>query len=198
MAYFNRNDRSGGGRSFGGGRDYKSRGADRQMYKAICSKCSKECEVPFKPSDRPVFCNDCFRDNRRSDEKRPEERNFSRPNFENRYDNRIRTDQSPQYKEQFEKLNNKIDKILNILISHVSTKIAPESNEKIVKPSRLKNQDIFSDKAETPYRPELDGTGTGVKEVEVLQPEEQVELPKKKKKIAKKASQIPTDQQPEK
>ncbi len=47
----------GGGRSFGGGRD----GGRSQMYKATCSECGKECEIPFRPSgDRPVFCSTCF------------------------------------------------------------------------------------------------------------------------------------------
>jgi len=33
----------------------------RQMHKAICSGCKKECEVPFKPTEgRDVFCRDCF------------------------------------------------------------------------------------------------------------------------------------------
>jgi CxxC-x17-CxxC domain-containing protein len=33
----------------------------RDMYKAICSDCNKECEVPFKPSgDRPIYCKECF------------------------------------------------------------------------------------------------------------------------------------------
>ena len=33
----------------------------REMHKAICSKCKKECEVPFKPTEgRDVFCKDCF------------------------------------------------------------------------------------------------------------------------------------------
>jgi CxxC-x17-CxxC domain-containing protein len=33
----------------------------REMHKATCSECGKECEVPFKPADgRPVFCKDCF------------------------------------------------------------------------------------------------------------------------------------------
>jgi len=31
------------------------------MYKAVCDKCGKDCEVPFKPSgDKPVYCSDCF------------------------------------------------------------------------------------------------------------------------------------------
>ena len=33
----------------------------REMHKAVCSDCGKECEVPFKPSgDRPVYCKECF------------------------------------------------------------------------------------------------------------------------------------------
>ena len=33
----------------------------REMHKAICAECKKECEVPFKPSgDRPVYCKECF------------------------------------------------------------------------------------------------------------------------------------------
>ncbi|MDI3473936.1 MAG: hypothetical protein PWR30_259 [Candidatus Woesearchaeota archaeon] len=33
----------------------------RKMYKAICSDCGKECEVPFKPTaGKPVYCRDCY------------------------------------------------------------------------------------------------------------------------------------------
>jgi CxxC-x17-CxxC domain-containing protein len=36
-------------------------GGPREMHKAICAECKKECEVPFKPrEDRPVYCKDCF------------------------------------------------------------------------------------------------------------------------------------------
>ena len=31
------------------------------MHKATCDKCSKKCEVPFKPTgSKPIFCSDCF------------------------------------------------------------------------------------------------------------------------------------------
>ncbi|MFC1666526.1 CxxC-x17-CxxC domain-containing protein [Candidatus Omnitrophota bacterium] len=44
-------------------------GGSREMHKAICADCSKECEVPFKPSgDRPVYCKDCF--SKRKNERR--------------------------------------------------------------------------------------------------------------------------------
>jgi CxxC-x17-CxxC domain-containing protein len=46
----------------GGSRDFKP----REMHKAVCSECGKECEVPFKPTEgRPVFCRDCFAKKRR-------------------------------------------------------------------------------------------------------------------------------------
>ncbi len=36
-------------------------GRPREMHKAICADCKKECEVPFKPSlDRPVYCRECY------------------------------------------------------------------------------------------------------------------------------------------
>ena len=46
-----------GYREGGGGFDR----APREMHKATCADCGKECEVPFKPSgDRPVYCRECF------------------------------------------------------------------------------------------------------------------------------------------
>lgn len=34
---------------------------ERILHKAVCAACSKECEVPFRPSgDRPVYCKECF------------------------------------------------------------------------------------------------------------------------------------------
>lgn len=54
--------RSGGG--FGGGGRFGGRRPSfgpREMHKAICSDCKKECEVPFKPTEgKPVYCRECF------------------------------------------------------------------------------------------------------------------------------------------
>jgi len=37
----------------------------REMHKATCADCKKECEVPFKPSgDRPVYCKECWEKHR--------------------------------------------------------------------------------------------------------------------------------------
>lgn len=35
-------------------------GPRRSMFQAVCADCHKSCEVPFKPSDRPVYCKECF------------------------------------------------------------------------------------------------------------------------------------------
>lgn len=33
----------------------------REMHKAVCADCKKECTVPFKPSgERPIYCKDCY------------------------------------------------------------------------------------------------------------------------------------------
>ena len=33
----------------------------KEMHKATCAECGKECEVPFKPDpSRPVYCRECF------------------------------------------------------------------------------------------------------------------------------------------
>lgn len=48
MAY-----QGGGGGGFGR--------APKEMFKAVCAECQKECEVPFQPrDDRPVYCKECF------------------------------------------------------------------------------------------------------------------------------------------
>jgi len=97
---FNRDNRSGGTRDFGRRRFDGGRGEDRQMFKATCSNCGKECEVPFKPTgSKPVYCKDCFRTMRPSDSRSSYDRGSS----------------YPQYKEQFEALNAKLDKILKLL-----------------------------------------------------------------------------------
>ena len=50
------------GRRFGGGGRFPRRDfGPREMHKAVCSECKKECEVPFKPTEgKPVYCKECF------------------------------------------------------------------------------------------------------------------------------------------
>lgn len=140
MGNFNRGGRSGTGRSFGGRRDF-NRGSDRPtLHKAICSKCGKECEVPFRPTGaKPVFCRDCFRDNGAASDSRRPEGNFPRQSF----NNRGRSQDGPQYKEQFEALNTKLDKILGLLTPNVAKEemvqeVNSRPEERIVIPEKKK------------------------------------------------------------
>ncbi len=33
----------------------------REMHKAVCSECKKDCEVPFKPTaGKPIYCKECY------------------------------------------------------------------------------------------------------------------------------------------
>ena len=55
-----------GGRSDGGFRRNNFDSGPREMHKAICSDCKKECEVPFKPTEgRPIFCKECYPNHRK-------------------------------------------------------------------------------------------------------------------------------------
>ena len=86
------------------------RGGKPAMNKATCDKCGNSCEVPFKPTgNRPVFCSDCFKKsgnaNKSSNSRRPEERNYANDRNKNH----------EQFKEQFETLNSKLDRILKML-----------------------------------------------------------------------------------
>ncbi len=128
MGNFNRDNRSGGGRSFGrrsfggGGRD----GMRPSMHKAVCAECGKDCEVPFMPSgDRPIYCSNCFEKRRNEDGNSPDSgrRNFSRPNFDNRRsfsgggnrDNARPPSDNGQLADQLKSINFKLDKILGVL-----------------------------------------------------------------------------------
>lgn len=95
-----RNNRSGGDR--GGFRSRPSFGGrpNFQMHKAICDNCGKECEVPFRPtSGKPVYCSNCFGEKK---------------------GNGARGVEQPKYNEQFEALNSKLDKILEMLTPKVA------------------------------------------------------------------------------
>ncbi len=40
-----------------------SHGTRRQMFRATCTDCGKDTEVPFQPrAGRPVYCSDCYRE----------------------------------------------------------------------------------------------------------------------------------------
>lgn len=51
----------------GGGGGFRRDFEPREMHKAKCSECGKDCEVPFKPQEgKPVYCKDCYMKKKKS------------------------------------------------------------------------------------------------------------------------------------
>jgi len=93
------------------------------MYKAVCSNCGKECQVPFRPTgDKPVYCSDCFEKmgGRRQDSPQPERSDF-------------RTPSPDQCKGQFDSLNAKLDRILGLLEPKVAEEVEAPKAKKVAK-----------------------------------------------------------------
>lgn len=141
MGDFNRNDRGGrgGGRyGGGGGRDFNR----REMHRATCAQCGRDCEVPFRPrDDRPVYCSDCF-EKRRNEDGGSGDRNFSRPYSENRDRGNTRGADTGQLMDQLKSLNNKLDKIINIIEPKATTSLAQKTavTDIVVKPKTAKSK----------------------------------------------------------
>ncbi len=92
---------------------------EREMFKVVCDKCHKSCEVPFRPTgDKAVFCSDCFGSGAKSERG---DRERSERGGHNNSVNLV------QHKGQIEKINTKLDKILEILEAHIS--VEPEALE---------------------------------------------------------------------
>ena len=113
MGSYDRNSRFGGGRQ-GGGNFRRRDSGRREMHKAVCNECGKDCEVPFKPSgDRPIYCSDCF-------EKREGGRSNRRGSRESGFGERDNANK--QLLEQVSALNTKLDRILKVLEGSVEKK----------------------------------------------------------------------------
>lgn len=88
-----------GDRKFKSGDSRKRSFDDRNsvMYDTVCDNCGKDCEVPFRPTKgKPIYCDDCFGSNKDKG--------------------------TDQLKKDFEILNKKLDKILEILSPVLSVK----------------------------------------------------------------------------
>lgn len=155
-----RNSRSGGGfrPRFG---DRGDRGPV-EMHKAICDNCGKECEVPFRPTQgKPVFCSNCFQSQRGESEprrfegrrpERPEERqmfeavcdncgNSCKVPFQPSGDKPIycsncfgeKKGAGSKENGQFEALNQKLDKILQLLEAKPQKEVIAAEEIKVTK-----------------------------------------------------------------
>ncbi len=101
-----------------GRRDYgRPRFQDKRMFDAICNKCGKKFELPFRPTgDKPVYCNECF-------DRGSGSLNKNKDKIVN------------QYKEQFDMLNAKLDRIIKALIPVIPVK--EEKKKVIVKKKKV-------------------------------------------------------------
>ncbi len=98
-----------------GGRNFdRPRFEEKQMFDATCDECGDKCQVPFRPSgDKPVYCSNCFGEKKNSNPRNNES-------------------VQPQFKEQLEALNAKLDKILGILVPIASEVETLEKSEEVI------------------------------------------------------------------
>ena len=105
--------------------DRRDRGRDRrserrEMHKAICDKCGKDCEVPFKPTPgKPLYCDDCFKDKSREAGSRSE---FGKRSNEN-----------------IDQINKKLDKILKILEA-AKEPVEEKEQPELKKPKKIEEE----------------------------------------------------------
>ncbi|MEI7620611.1 MAG: CxxC-x17-CxxC domain-containing protein [Candidatus Falkowbacteria bacterium] len=125
------NERRGGGNFERRDSGRSSFGGDKQMFEAVCDKCHKSCEVPFRPSgDKPVFCSDCFGKEVKGGADRTSDRGGDRSSAP--------AASNDQYKKQFEMLNEKLDSILRMLPAQAKAKeivkeVVKEEKKEVVK-----------------------------------------------------------------
>lgn len=140
MEYRSRRDYSGRNNTRASGRSYSGGNFERktEMFSAVCDKCGKNCEVPFRPSNnKPIYCSDCFR----SVDPRNDNRNFResprRENFSSNRSNEKAINYTSELSLLNDKLNSiciKLDKILNVL----DPKIKDLAEEKTSKKEEIK------------------------------------------------------------
>lgn len=84
------------------------RSEDRQMFDAVCDQCGNSCKVPFQPSGgKPIYCSNCFGEKKGAGD--------SRGNGPTR-------SSQPNYKQDFESLNDKLERILQLLEAQTQPK----------------------------------------------------------------------------
>ena len=126
MRDFNRNDRSsrggGAGRRYSGGGSFRGRDSrrrdsgPREMHRAVCDECGKDCEVPFRPSgDKPIFCSDCFEKRDGGGSRRPSRR-------DSRGSGAPRDNTNKKMLDQLSSLNSKFDRVLAVIEAKVERK----------------------------------------------------------------------------
>lgn len=111
------------------GNDRPSRRSDsreKEMFSAVCDNCSRNCEVPFRPSsNKPVYCSDCYEELENGAEFTPKAKSTSSSNSGS-YD---------QILAEIKKLNEKIDRFFNEMEPKVIRQVkVMKSQEKVETP----------------------------------------------------------------
>ena len=110
---YSRNDRE--SRYSRNDRSSRSRDDRKESATVTCADCGTECQVPFVPkTDRPVYCSDCFRQNKPQDSGNDR---YSRNDRESRYSrndrsSRSRDDRKALTKDSFRSNRSKNDRFL--------------------------------------------------------------------------------------
>ncbi len=87
-----------------------------ELFDAVCSKCGKDCQVPFRPSgQKPVYCRACFGGPAAQVPSNRE--NFRDRGAANSFEPRIGNKSIADLERQIWAMNNKIDSMLKILES---------------------------------------------------------------------------------
>lgn len=95
-------------------------GAPREMFKAVCSKCKANTEVPFKPSgDKPILCRDCYIESKGGE--RSLRGRDSKPNYADKvrengvYRKQISADDISKIQIKLDKIDKKIEKLISLI-----------------------------------------------------------------------------------
>ena len=149
--------------SFGGFRGRDRRSERHEMHSAVCDKCGKDCEVPFRPTEgKPIYCEDCYKNKSRESGSRSE---FGKP----------------KSNENLDQINKKLDKIIRLL----EGKKEPVEKQPVAKKQKSLEEDIKEEqpkekKEKSEKKPEVK---TEEPKLEYVQ---DIEEKKPKKKKAKK------------
>lgn len=137
----------------GGNRGSFRRGSDRpELHDAVCDECGKDCRVPFRPSgNKPIFCSECFEKKGGGRKDGRSNRGGYKPRFNDRGSNRSsqRGSSGPDFSQltkNLETLNNKLDKIIDLLGNEAKKKTSP----KVVKAKKEKKVAIKKTKDSKP------------------------------------------------
>jgi len=87
-------------------REFDETSSGFKLFHAVCDRCGRECDVPFKPTgSKPIYCRSCFRELGN---------NPDRPKFD-KFDDKFESNASSVSAEDLEKINKKLDKIMKAL-----------------------------------------------------------------------------------